>query len=54
MSESEKDKLRLLEEEGVITKATAEFDPQILYRTEGPIYPDGLEEFLQERSEVRY
>ncbi len=53
MSESEKDKLRLLEDEAVITNYTAGFDYQILYRTEDTIYPDGLEELLQERNEVR-
>jgi prevent-host-death family protein len=49
-----RDKLEILMEEGVVTKALRPFDPKIWYRTEGPMYPNGLKEFLKEREEERY
>ncbi len=49
-----KDKLQRLIEEGAITPALRPFDPTLWVRTEGPFYPEALDEFLKERHESRY
>lgn len=49
-----KSKLQILIEQGAITPAKEPFDAQLWNNTDGPRYPNGVEEFLKERREARY
>ena len=49
-----KDKLQILMERGAVTPALRPFDPEVWSRSDGPIYPGALEEFLKERHEAKY
>ena len=49
-----KTKLQILLEQGAITHAKEPFNPDLWNRTDGPMYPEALEEFLKERREARY
>ena len=49
-----KSKLQILIDQGAITPAKEPFDADLWNRTDGPIYPEALEEFLKERREARY
>ena len=49
-----KTKLQRLIEQGAITPAKEPFDPDLWNNTDGPRYPNGVEEFLKERYEARY
>jgi prevent-host-death family protein len=49
-----KSKYQRLLDEGAITPATQPWDPELWNRTDGPTYPNALEEFLRERREARY
>ena len=49
-----KSKLQILLDQGAITHAKEPFDPAVWNRTEGPMYPNAVEEFLKERYEARY
>lgn len=49
-----KSKLQRLIEQGAITPAKEPFDSDLWNNTDGPRYPNGVEEFLKERYEARY
>jgi prevent-host-death family protein len=49
-----KTKLERLIEEGMITPAKEPFDVDFWNNTDGPRYPEALEQFLKERREARY
>lgn len=49
-----KTKLEKLNEQGMITPAQEPFDLDFWNNTDGPRYPDALEQFLKERREARY
>lgn len=49
-----KTKLERLIEQGAITPAKEPFDADLWNNTDGPRYPEVLEQFLKERREARY
>ncbi|CAN2168658.1 Phd Antitoxin of toxin-antitoxin stability system [Candidatus Nanopelagicaceae bacterium] len=49
-----KTKLERLIEQGAVTPAKKPFDADLWNNTDGPRYPNGVEEFLKERREARY
>jgi prevent-host-death family protein len=49
-----RDKVQELMDLGAITPALRPFNPDVWYRSEGPFYPNALEQFLKERHEARY
>ena len=49
-----KSKLQRLIEQGAITPAKEPFDPDLWNNTDGPRYPEVLEQFLKERREALY
>lgn len=49
-----KTKLERLIEQGAITPAKEPFDLDFWNNTDGPRYPEALEQFLKERREARY
>jgi prevent-host-death family protein len=49
-----KSKVQILREQGAITPAKEPFDLDFWNNTDGPRYPNAVEEFLKERHEARY
>ena len=49
-----KSKLQILREQGAVTPAKDSFDLDFWNNTDGPRYPEALEQFLKERHEARY
>jgi prevent-host-death family protein len=49
-----KSKLQRLVEQGAVTPAKEPFDLDFWNNTDGPRYPNAVEEFLKERREARY